>query len=218
MAVYIVMLGAPGVGKGTQAVKLSDRFGLPHVSSGDLFRENIKNGTELGKSAEEIMARGDLVPDDITIAMIRDRFSQPDCTMGTVLDGFPRNPIQAEALDKLLEDFQAKIAVVPYIKVADDVLIKRLTGRLTCRENGHIFHKDFNPPKEAGKCDYDGSELYQRDDDTEETVTNRINVYMEQTTPLIEFYKKAGVLSEINGEQDIEKVTKDLLEVVPFEH
>lgn len=218
MAVYIVMLGAPGVGKGTQAVKLSDRFGLPHVSSGDLFRENIKNGTELGKSAEEIMARGDLVPDDITIAMIRDRFSQPDCTMGTVLDGFPRNPIQAEALDKLLEDFQAKIAVVPYIKVADDVLIKRLTGRLTCRENGHIFHKDFNSPKEAGKCDYDGSELYQRDDDTEETVTNRINVYMEQTTPLIEFYKKAGVLSEINGEQDIEKVTKDLLEVVPFEH
>lgn len=217
MAVYIVMLGAPGVGKGTQAQLIADRFGFPHISSGDLFRENLKNETELGKTAQEYMNKGELVPDDVTIGMIRERFSQPDCTMGAVLDGFPRTSAQAEDLDKMLEEFQTKVTVVPYIKVAESVLIKRLTGRLTCRENGHIFHKEFNKPKQNGICDHDGSELYQREDDSEETVTNRINVYMEQTTPLIEYYKKAGTLHEINGEQPIEKVTDALLDILPFE-
>ena len=165
MAVYIVMLGAPGVGKGTQAKLIADRFGFPHISSGDLFRENLKNETELGKTAQEYMNKGELVPDDVTIGMIRERFSQPDCTMGAVLDGFPRTSAQAEDLDKLLEEFQSKVTVVPYIKVAESVLIKRLTGRLTCRENGHIFHKEFNKPKQDGICDHDGSELYQREDD-----------------------------------------------------
>lgn len=217
MAVYIVMLGAPGVGKGTQARLIADRFGFPHISSGDLFRENIKNETELGKTAQEYMNKGELVPDDITIEMVRERFSQPDCTMGAVLDGFPRTSAQADDLDKLLEEFQTTVTVVPYIKVDESVLVKRLTGRLTCRENGHIFHKEFNKPKQDGICDQDGSELYQREDDSEETVTNRINVYMKQTVPLIEYYKKAGVLHEINGEQPIEKVTDALLDILPFE-
>lgn len=217
MAVYIVMLGAPGVGKGTQARLIADRFGFPHISSGDLFRENIKNETELGKTAQEYMNKGELVPDDITIEMVRERFSQPDCIMGAVLDGFPRTSAQADDLDKLLEEFQTTVTVVPYIKVDESVLVKRLTGRLTCRENGHIFHKEFNKPKQDGICDQDGSELYQREDDSEETVTNRINVYMKQTVPLIEYYKKAGVLHEINGEQPIEKVTDALLDILPFE-
>ena len=215
MPVYLVMLGAPGAGKGTQAEIISEELGLPHISSGDLFREHIKNKTELGLLASEIINRGQLVPDDVTIAMIRDRLARKDCANGAVLDGFPRTPAQAQALDSILTDFNGKVDLVPYIKVEDEVLIERLTGRWTCRENGHIFHQIYNPPKQAGICDFDGSELYQRDDDKRETVTERIQVYLEQTAPLIEYYKKSGVLVEVDGGHSIEKVTENLMAILP---
>ena len=215
MPVYIVMLGAPGAGKGTQARLLSEKLGLPHISSGDIFRKNIKNQTKLGMNASEFINRGELVPDDVTIAMIHDRLAQPDCIKGAILDGFPRTPAQAEALDKMLEDFRGKVDVVPYLKVDDRILIGRLTGRWTCRENGHIFHEMFNPPKQKGVCDEDGSELYLREDDKVETVTNRIKVYLEQTSPLIAFYTEAGKIKEIDGDQYIEIVTEDLMAILP---
>ncbi len=215
MPVYLVMLGAPGAGKGTQASLISKKMVLPHISSGDIFRENIKNQTELGKLASEYMNKGELVPDDITIAMIGERLSRPDCAQGAVLDGFPRTPPQAEALDNLLAESDEEVDVVPYIKVDDDVLIERLTGRWTCRQEGHIFHKSFNPPKQAGICDIDGSELYQREDDKVETVTNRIRIYMKQTAPLIAYYEESGKLTEIEGDQPIEKVTEDIMAILP---
>jgi adenylate kinase len=215
MPVYLVMLGAPGAGKGTQAKIISEKLGLPHISSGDIFREHMKNQTDLGLLASELINRGELVPDDVTIAMIRERLAREDCTNGAVLDGFPRTPTQAEELASMLADFKGKVDLVPYIKVEDEVLIERLTGRWTCRENGHIFHKIFNPPKEEGVCDIDGSELYQREDDKRETVTKRIEVYMEQTAPLIAFYREAGALVEVNGNHSIEKVTENLMAILP---
>ncbi|MEK6220991.1 MAG: adenylate kinase [Chloroflexota bacterium] len=215
MPVYIVMLGAPGAGKGTQASIISEKYQLTHVSSGDIFRENIKNETELGKQVSEILKRGELVPDDVTIAMIKERLARDDCKHGAVLDGFPRTPAQAEALDKMLGDFEGKVDIVPYIKVDESVLISRLTGRWTCRANSHIFHETFSPPSQPGICDMDGSELYQRDDDKAETVTNRIHIYFEQTAPLIAHYKESGVLTEINGGQQIAKVTAELLGILP---
>ena len=215
MPVYIVMLGAPGAGKGTQASLLSEKLGLPHVSSGDIFRKNIKNQTELGMNVSKFINRGELVPDDVTIAMIRDRLSRSDCVKGAILDGFPRTPTQAEALDKMLVDFNGIVDVVPYLKVEDRILIGRLTGRWTCRANGHIYHIMFNPPKQKGICDEDGSELYQREDDKVETVTNRIKVYVEQTAPLIAYYAEAGKLKEIDGDQYIEIVTEDLMAILP---
>lgn len=211
MPTYIVLLGPPGAGKGTQAQIVSKTLGLPHISSGDIFRENLKNQTELGKLAKGFMDRGELVPDDLTIAMIRDRLSRPDCATGALLDGFPRSTAQAEALAEMLAGLQGKVNAVPYIKVAEQVLIERLTGRWTCRAQGHVFHEKYNPPKQAGVCDQDGSELYQRDDDKAETVINRIRVYFAQTAPLIEYYQRADQLVEIDGTQPIEKVTAELL-------
>jgi adenylate kinase len=211
---YIVLLGAPGAGKGTQAERIAEKLGLAHVSSGDIFRENIKNRTELGKLAEDTMNRGELVPDDVTIRMIRERLSRPDCASGAVLDGFPRTPAQAEALDAMLGEFGGKVDVVPYIKVEESILVNRLAGRRTCRENGHIFHVEFNPPKKPGVCDFDGSELYQREDDRAETVANRIRVYLEQTAPLIEHYREAGLVMDVNGAQQIEEVTEELIAVL----
>jgi adenylate kinase len=160
------------------------------------------------------MDRGELVPDDLTIAMIRERLSRPDCARGALLDGFPRTPPQAQALDGMLAEFNGRVNAVPYIKVAENVLIERLTGRWTCRAQGHVFHEKFNPPERPGVCDYDGSELYQRDDDKAETVANRIKVYFAQTMPLIDYYQKAGLLIEVDGGQPIEKVTADLLEAL----
>ena len=218
MPVFIVMLGAPGAGKGTQAKLISEKFSLPHVSSGDIFRENFKNETELGKMAAEFMNRGELVPDDVTIAMIRERLSRPDCANGAVLDGFPRTPAQAEALESMLAEFNGKVDLVPYIKVDEAVLVERLTGRWTCRENGHIFHERFNPPKQSGVCDLDGSELYEREDDKAETVINRIKVYLDQTAPLIAHYQYNGVLKEIDGAQQIDVVTENLLKIMPAIH
>jgi adenylate kinase len=214
MGKFIVLLGPPGAGKGTQAEVLAKKTGLAHISSGDIFRENLKAQTELGQLAQGFMNRGELVPDDVTIAMIRERLSRPDCTDGAILDGFPRTPAQAEALSVMLADLDGKVISVPYISVPAEELIKRLSGRWTCREQGHIYHVLFNPPKAAGVCDIDGSALYQREDDQPATVENRIRVYMDQTSPLIEHYRNAGLLVEVDGTQPIEGVTKQLLEVV----
>ena len=211
MPVYLVLLGPPGAGKGTQAQIISQKMKLPHISSGDIFREHLKGQTELGKLAKDFIDRGELVPDDITISMIRDRISRKDCTSGALLDGFPRTPAQAEALSSMLIDFNGQVNAVPYINVPEEVLIERLTGRWTCRAQGHVFHEKFNPPKRAGMCDHDGSELYQRNDDKVETVVNRIQVYFKQTMPLINYYRQKDLLIEIDGTQPIEKVTEDLL-------
>jgi len=211
MPIYIVLLGPPGVGKGTQAEVLTEKLGLPHISSGDIFRENIKKGTDMGKRAQMYMKKGELVPDDITVAMIRERFSRPDCTNGAILDGFPRTPTQADALALMLESFGGSVNLVPYITAPDEVLMERLVGRWTCRAAGHIFHEKFNLPQKMGVCDFDGSELYQRDDDKPETVLHRIDVYQEQTAPLIDYYKRHGVLVEINGFMSIDRVSAQLL-------
>ena len=214
MATYIVLLGPPGVGKGTQAKILSEQSGLVHISSGDIFRENLKNETELGKLAQTYMTKGELVPDDVTIAMIRERLSRPDCKNGAILDGFPRTPAQADALENMLHEFDGHVDVVPFIAAPEDVLVERLSSRWTCRANGHIFNEKFNPEKVAGICDFDGSELYQRDDDKAETVKRRIDVYLGQTSPLISYYRDHDKLVEIDGMQPIEQVTKDLLSVL----
>ena len=211
MATFIVLLGPPGVGKGTQAKIMAEETGLVHISSGDLFRENIKGQTELGKLAQTYMGRGELVPDDVTIAMIRERLARPDCEAGAILDGFPRTTAQADALEKMLGEFNGKVDKVPYITASEKVLVERLSGRWTCRANGHVYHDKLNPPKQSTVCDIDGSELYQRDDDKSDTVVRRIQVYLEQTAPLITYYRGRGNLIEINGTQNIRDVTKSLL-------
>ncbi len=211
MPTYIVLLGPPGAGKGTQAKAISETMNLAHVSSGDLFRENLKAQTELGKLAQTYMNRGELVPDDVTIAMVKDRLSRPDCAEGALLDGFPRTPAQAKALDAMLAAQGSKLHSVPYIAVAPEILVERLSGRWSCRAAGHVYHEKFNPPAKAGVCDVDGSELYQRDDDKPETVANRIRVYAEQTAPLISYYTENGVLFELDGTLPIEQVTSLLL-------
>lgn len=214
MPKYIVLLGPPGAGKGTQAKLLIEKTGLVHISSGDIFRENIKNQTELGKHAQTFMNRGELVPDDVTIAMIKERFSRPDCAEGAILDGFPRTKAQAEALDKMLESFSGQVDLVPFITAAEEVLVDRLSGRWSCRAQGHVYHEKFNPPKSPGICDLDGSELYQRDDDKAETVKRRILVYMKDTSPLIAFYTRQGKLIKVDGAQPIEQVTQLLVEAL----
>lgn len=211
MPIYIVILGPPGVGKGTQAKLLKEKLHLPHISSGDIFRENIRNGTPMGILAQTYMKKGELVPDDVTIAMIRERFSRPDCVNGAILDGFPRTPGQADALAVMLEGFGGLVNLVPFITAPNEVLMERLTGRWSCRVGGHIFHEKHNPPQKPGICDFDGSELYQRDDDKPETVIHRIDVYQEQTAPLIDYYKQRGTLVEINGFMSIEQVGAQLL-------
>lgn len=214
MALYIVLLGPPGAGKGTQAQLIAEKWQLAHVSSGDLFRENLKNQTELGRLAASFMNRGELVPDDVTIAMVKDRLSRADCAAGALLDGFPRTPAQADALSAFLAEWNAKINIVPYISVPSEVLVERLGGRWTCRAAGHVYHQKYNPPKQAGVCDEDGSELYQREDDKAETVANRIRVYFEQTSPLIVYYRQRGLLAEIDGTQSIDAVSSALANAI----
>lgn len=211
---FYVFLGPPGAGKGTQAKVVASRLGIPQISSGDIFRENLKMKTELGERANKYIKIGELVPDDITIAMINERLSRADCAGGAILDGFPRTPAQAEALDRFLMENKSQIKKVPYIKVSEAELISRLTERLTCRAEGHIFHKRFNPPKVPGVCDYDGSELYQREDDKPDTVKHRINVYEEQTQPLVDYYHQRSLLIEIDGNQSIDQVTDDLVNLL----
>jgi adenylate kinase len=212
-ATYIVMLGAPGAGKGTQAKIIAEELGLVHISTGDLFRENLSRETELGKLAASYMNKGELVPDGVTIAMVEERLSRADCVNGAVLDGFPRTPAQAEALDCLLDRIGGKVNLVPFIKVPNDVLIERLSGRWMSR-SGRVYHALYNPPKVKWLDDEDGSELYQREDDKPETVAHRIEVYYQQTAPLIAYYQDAGILVEIDGTQEIEAVRDDLLKVL----
>ncbi len=214
MAAYIVLLGPPGVGKGTQAEILAEKTHLPHISSGDLFRENMRNETVLGNQARAYMDKGELVPDDITISMVEERISRRDCKAGAILDGFPRTPAQAKALEGMLGRLKSTVKVVPYIHAAPAVLVARASGRWTCKAQGHVFHQTFNPPKVAGRCDIDGSELYQREDDKAATVENRINVYLQQTAPLIDYYRAQHKLIEIDGAQPIEKVTDSLLAAI----
>ncbi len=211
MATFIVLLGPPGVGKGTQAEILANTINLAHISSGDLFRENMKNQTELGRLAKSFMDKGELVPDDLTIAMIRDRIKHPDCEMGAILDGFPRTPTQADALAVMLAEFGGKVDAVPYITADENVIVERISGRWTCRAQGHIYNEKTSLPKQKGICDIDGSELYQRDDDKATMVSKRIHVYFEQTMPLVEYYRTKGLLIETDGMQPVEKVTSDLL-------
>lgn len=211
MATYIILLGPPGAGKGTQAQVISRELNLAHISSGDLFRENLKNQTDLGKLAQGYMNRGELVPDDVTIAMVQDRLARPDCKEGALLDGFPRTPAQASALAKMLETLGQKVHKVPYISVPAELLIERLGGRWTCQSCGHVYHEKYNPPQKQGVCDHDESALVQRDDDKAETVERRIRVYMDQTSPLIEYYRQEGLLVEVDGTRGIEDVSKDIL-------
>lgn len=211
MPKYYVLIGPPGAGKGTQAQRISQSLSVPHISSGDLFREHLKKGTELGMKAKSYIDRGELVPDDLTISMVQKRLAEPDCKNGALLDGFPRTPAQAKALSEMLKSFDGQVNAVPFIKVPEKVLVKRLSGRWTCRAEGHVFHEKFNPAKKAGICDVDGSELYQREDDQPETVINRIQVYFNQTMPLIEYYSNAGLLLEVDGSKSIDGVTAELL-------
>ncbi|MCI0521344.1 MAG: adenylate kinase [Chloroflexi bacterium] len=215
MPTYIVLLGPPGAGKGTQAQIISDKLGLPHISSGDIFRENLKTQTPLGVQAKGYIDRGELVPDDLTIAMVQERLQRSDCLKGALLDGFPRTPAQAEALAVMLTGLDGKVDLTVYIHVPEAVLIERLTGRWTCRAQAHIYHEKYNPPRQPGVCDQDGSALYQREDDKAETVTNRIRVYLKQTMPLIAFYREGGKLVEVDGTQAIEQVTAELLSILP---
>ena len=211
---YIVLIGPPASGKGTQAVMLRELLDLPHVASGDLFRENLKNETELGRQAKVYMDRGELVPDDVTIAMVMERLSRPDCAGGAILDGFPRTIAQAEALDRALAELEHEISVVPYFAVPEEELVERVSGRRLCRVCGGSYHVRFNPPQQPGVCDNDGGELYQRDDDKPETVRKRLEVYWEQTSPLIDYYRAKGILAEINGDQPIDAVAAELRAVV----
>lgn len=214
MATYVVLMGGPGAGKGTQARKLEESLGLPQVSTGDLFRENFKKETELGKMAQKYMDAGELVPDEVTVGMVRQRLQRPDTADGAIFDGFPRTIAQAEALEDLLAEKGQHVAVVPYIHVDKDILLKRLSGRWTCPICGRVYHVIFNPPQEEGVCDVDGGQLYQRDDDSEETQRRRIEVYFEQTAPLLDYYRQKDLLAEIDGEQSIDEVYQDLLEVI----
>src|SRR5438034_2641414 len=206
----IVLLGAPGAGKGTQAEILEERLGLVHVSSGDLLRDHRKRGTELGKVAEGYMTRGELVPDNLVIEMIMDRIDAPDAERGILLDGFPRTLPQALALDEALDQKGKRVNAAIYIKVDNEVLLDRLSGRLTCRNCGHVYHEKFAPPRVPGVCDVCGGELYQRDDDKRETAVKRLTVYFDQTLPIIQYYRDRNLLCEVNGEQPIEQVTEDV--------
>jgi len=214
MAQNVIIFGPPGAGKGTQAVFLAEELKLAHVASGDLFREALSKQTKLGQLAKSFMDRGELVPDDVTIAMVMERLAKPDCAGGAILDGFPRTIDQAVALEKALSEKGYGITQVPYIKVSEETLLARLAGRWTCRNCGAIFHQLFGPPNEAGVCDECGGELFQRADDTPETQKHRIEVYFEQTSPLIEFFRDRNLLVEIDGEQSIEDVRLALLDAI----
>ncbi|CAM5203056.1 Adenylate kinase OS=Ureibacillus acetophenoni OX=614649 GN=adk PE=3 SV=1 [Ureibacillus acetophenoni] len=206
----IVLMGLPGAGKGTQADKIVEKYAIPHISTGDMFRAAIKDGTELGLKAKSFMDQGALVPDEVTIGIVRERLSQKDCEKGFLLDGFPRTVPQAEALDNILSELGKQIDHTINIQVEKDELVARLSGRRICKVCGASYHIIFNPPKEEGKCDKDGGELYTRADDNPETVANRLEVNMNQAQPLLNYYEAKGVLTNIDGQQDINKVFADL--------
>ena len=208
---YIIFLGAPGAGKGTQAARVAEELKLAHIATGDMFREAQKRGTELGMQAKSYMEKGMLVPDEITIKMLLERISAPDCEHGVIFDGFPRNLKQAEALDEALAEQSKTINKVVYIRVSEEELMGRLSGRWICRQCQTPYHAINSPPKIQGKCDQCGGELYQRPDDTEETVKERLQVYFEQTAPLIEYYTQAGKLLEVDGEGGVDEIRERIL-------
>lgn len=207
---YILLMGPPGAGKGTQAEKLIDEFKIPHISTGDMFRAAVSAGTELGKEAKKYMDAGGLVPDVVTIGIVREGLSKPECANGFILDGFPRTEEQAVALDGILKDLGIKLTGVVNISVPDSELVARVVGRRICKACGATYHVSFNPSKVENVCDKCGGNLYQRNDDKEETVVNRLHAYHEQTEPLIEYYKKQGLYKEIDGLQPIDKVYADV--------
>jgi adenylate kinase len=211
---YVILLGPPASGKGTQAARLKEYLSVPHIASGDLFRYNLKNETALGLKAKEYMDRGALVPDDITIGMVLDRLSRPDCEDGALFDGFPRTLPQAQALDEALAEQGEKLDRVLNIQVPDEELVERVSGRRICRTCGEPYHIKYKKPEKGGICDLDGGELYQREDDKPETVRKRIKVYWEQTSPLIDYYREKGILRDIDGDQPIDEVTEALKEAV----
>lgn len=207
----IVLLGPPGAGKGTQAAKIIDTYNVPHISTGDIFRKNLKEGTPLGLKAKEYMDQGLLVPDELVVDLVNDRLTAEDCRAGFMLDGFPRTVFQAEALEAELNKKDIVLNAVVNINVESDLLFKRLTGRRICKSCGATYHIYFNAPKSEGCCDQCGGELYQRDDDKEDTVKKRLEVYVEQTQPLIDYYEKKGLLVNIDGEGEINKVFNDII-------
>lgn len=206
----LVLMGLPGAGKGTQAEKIVEKYNIPHISTGDMFRAAIKEGTELGLQAKSFMDKGALVPDEVTIGIVKDRLSKDDCEKGFLLDGFPRTVAQAAALDEMLSELNRPIDYVINVDVDQDILMERLTGRRICKECGATFHLVFNPPAQEGVCTRCGGELYQRADDNAETVQNRLEVNLAQTKPLLSFYEDKGTLRNINGQQDINVVFEDI--------
>lgn len=206
----LVLMGLPGAGKGTQAEKIVEKYSIPHISTGDMFRAAMKEGTELGLKAKSFMDQGALVPDEVTIGIVRERLSKDDCQKGFLLDGFPRTVAQAEALENMLTDLDKKIDYCLNIDVDHNILMERLTGRRICKDCGATYHLVFNPPAKDGRCDRCGGELYQRADDNEETVHNRLEVNIQQSEPLLHFYETKGYLKNINGQQDIHDVFKDI--------
>jgi adenylate kinase len=212
--VYIILLGAQGSGKGTQADLLSQTLGVPHIASGDLFRKAIDEKTELGVKAKAYIDRGELVPDELTVTMVVKRLEEPDCSQGVLFDGFPRTVAQAEVLDKGLQEVGKQIDLAIYLQVPRDELLKRLSGRYICKANQHVYNINTHPPKVAGVCDIDGSELYQRTDDTGEAVQKRLDIFFNETIRLLDYYGKQNKLVEVDGNQDIDKVQQSLLNVI----
>ncbi|WP_436961803.1 adenylate kinase [Staphylococcus xylosus] len=210
----IILMGLPGAGKGTQASEIVKKFPIPHISTGDMFRKAIKDETDLGKEAKSYMDRGELVPDEVTVGIVKDRISEDDAKKGFLLDGFPRTIEQAEALSNIMQELDRKIDAVINIEVPEEELMNRLTGRRICEKCGTTYHLVFNPPKVDGICDLDGGKLYQREDDNPETVANRLNVNVKQSKPILEFYDDKNVLKNIDGSRDINVVTKDVIDIL----
>lgn len=213
----IILLGPPGAGKGTQAAGIVEKYDIPHISTGDIFRKNIKEGTELGKKAKGYIDQGLLVPDELTVGLVTDRVTQDDCKNGFMLDGFPRNVAQAEHLDTFLKEAGIELDKVVNIEVDKDILVGRAVGRRICKSCGATYHVEFNAPKEEGICNVCQGELYQRADDTEETVSKRIQVYLDETKPLVDYYSSQGIIANINGQQSIDKVFADIVSALGCE-